>query len=237
MLLQTDQWVASQVDIVEIGQDWVNILHILIHRRQVDLVERKVELLERNEGFESAKKAVVDGIAHRQQVIGQVQISRGGQVDIVREQPVWIKTKLHIWTFVSPFNGGQRVVGDGEEVNVHAGQVANLQLCDVCLRDLEVGQVLWNDILWDGGDVEALTMHEQGVASYGGAGGEVVGLVEGNRDWGKGEVVPANCAPPPVAGVGAQVGTRSKARHSAGGKGGSLNPLILTIALGHWPTE
>jgi len=220
VLLQTNQWVASQVDIVELGQDWVNILHILIHRRQVDFIERKVQLLESNEGFECAKKAVVDGIAHRQQVIGQVQISRGGQVDVVREQP---------------FNGGQRVVGDGEEVNVHAGQVADLQLCDVCFRDLEVGQVLWDDILWDSGYIESLTMHEQGVASYGGAGGEVVGLVEGNRDRGKGEVVPANCAPPPVAGVGAQVGTRSKARHSAGGKGGSFNPLILTIALGHWP--
>ena len=88
VLLQTDQWVASQVDVVEIGQDWVDVLHILIHRRQVDLVERKIQLLESNEGFESAKKAVVDRIAHRQQVIGQVEISCGGQVDIVRKQPV-----------------------------------------------------------------------------------------------------------------------------------------------------
>ena len=54
VLLQTDQWVASQVYVVEIGQDWVDVLHILIHRRQVDLVERKIQLLESNEGFESA---------------------------------------------------------------------------------------------------------------------------------------------------------------------------------------
>ena len=52
-------------------------------------------------------------------------------------------------------------------------------------------------------------MHVQGVASYGGASGEVVGLVEGNGDGGEGEVVPANGAPPPVARVGAYVRTRS----------------------------
>ena len=80
-------------------------------------------------------------------------------------------------------------------------------------------------------------MHEQGVASNGGAGGEVMRLMEGDRDWGEGEVVPANCTPPPVAGVGAEVGTRSKVWHSTGGQGGSLNPFILTIAPGHWPTE
>ena len=90
------------------------------------------------------------------------------------ESSLWIKTKFHICVFASPFNGVQRVVGDGEEVNVHADQITNLQFCDVCVRDLEVGQVLWNDIFWNGGDIEALTMHEQGVASYGGAGGEVV---------------------------------------------------------------
>ena len=82
------------------------------------------------------------------------------------EISLWTKTKLHFWTFAAPFNRVQRVVGDGEEVNVHANQVVNLQFCDVCVRDLEVGQVLWDDILWDGGDIEALTMHEQGVASY-----------------------------------------------------------------------
>ena len=107
----------------------------------------------------------MDGIAHLEQVIGQVQISGGGQVDIIRKQPV-DETKFQSCAFALPFNGVQRVVGDGEEVNVHANQVVNLQFCDVCVRDLEVGQVLWDDILWDGGDIEALTMHEQGVASY-----------------------------------------------------------------------
>ena len=88
VLLQTDQGVASQVDIVEVGQDWMHVLHILIHCRQVDLVEGKVQLFKSNEGFEGAEKAVVDGIAHCKQVVGQVQISRGGQFDLIREQPV-----------------------------------------------------------------------------------------------------------------------------------------------------
>ena len=88
MLLQTDQRVASQVDVVEVSQDWVHVLHILIHRCQVDPVERKVQLFKSNEGFEGAEKAMVDGIAHLKQVIRQVQISRGGQVDIIRKQPV-----------------------------------------------------------------------------------------------------------------------------------------------------
>ena len=173
----------------------------------------------------------MDGIAHLEQVIGQVQISGGGQVDIIRKQPV-DETKLHSCAFALPFNGVQRVVGDGEEVNIHADQIINLQFCDVCIRDLEVRQILWNDILWDAGDVEALTMHEQWVASYGGAAGDVVRVVEGNRDGGKGEVVPANGAPPPVSGVGAQVGPRRKAWHSTCSKWAPLNS-ILSLALGH----
>ena len=168
VLLQADEGVPSQVDVVEVGQDWVHVLHILVHWRQVDLVERKVQLFKSNEGFEGAEKAVVDGIAHLEQVIGQVQISGGGQVDIIRKQPV-DETKLQSCAFALPFNGVQRVVGDGEEVNIHADQIINLQFCDVCIRDLEVRQILWNDILWDAGDVEALTVHEQWVASYGGA--------------------------------------------------------------------
>ena len=88
VLLQADKGVASQVDIIKVRQDWMHILHILIHRRQVDLVERKVQLFESNECFEGAEKAVVDGIAHHELVVGQVQISRCGQVDIIREQPV-----------------------------------------------------------------------------------------------------------------------------------------------------
>ena len=74
----------------------------------------------------------MDGIAHLEQVIGQVQISGGGQVDIIRKQPV-DETKLHTCAFASPFNGVQRVVGDGEEVNIHADQIINLQFCDVCI--------------------------------------------------------------------------------------------------------
>ena len=88
VLLQTEQGVPSQVYVVEVSQDWVHVLHILIHWRQVDLVEWKVQLFKSNEGFEGAKKTMVDGIAYLKQVIGQVQISGGGQVDIIREQPV-----------------------------------------------------------------------------------------------------------------------------------------------------
>ena len=88
MLFQTDQRVSSEADIVEVRKDWVHILHILVHRGQVDLVERKVQLLKFNEGFEGAEKAMVDGILHLEQIIGQVQILRGGQVDTIRKKPV-----------------------------------------------------------------------------------------------------------------------------------------------------
>ena len=69
VLLQADKGVASQVDIIKVRQDWMHILHILIHRRQVDLVEGKVQLLKSDKSLEGAEKAMMYGIAHREQVV------------------------------------------------------------------------------------------------------------------------------------------------------------------------
>ena len=99
-----------------------------------------------------------------------------------------------------------------------------------------------DDILGDGGDVQALTMHEEGVASDCRARSEVESLVQRHRDRWEREGVPADGAPPPVARVRAEVRTRGESGEGAGRQGvphhlplGRLS--LLSMAQQQCPTE
>ena len=100
-----------------------------------------------------------------------------------------------------------------------------------------------DDVLGDGGDVQALTMHEEGVASDGGARGEIESLVQRHRDRWEREVVPADGAPPPVARVRAEVRTRGESGERAGRQGVPHHHLLLgrrsllSMAQQQCPTE
>ena len=100
-----------------------------------------------------------------------------------------------------------------------------------------------DDVLGDSGDVQALTMHEEGVASDGGARSEVESLVvQGHRDRWEREVVPADGAPPPVARVRAEVRTRGESGEGAGRQGVPHHLLLgrlslLSMAQQQCPTE
>ena len=76
VLLQPNQGVASQIHVGQVGQDGLDVFHILIHCGQVDPVEGEVQLLKPDQGLEGAKKAVVNRVSHRQLVVGEVQVPR-----------------------------------------------------------------------------------------------------------------------------------------------------------------
>ena len=99
-----------------------------------------------------------------------------------------------------------------------------------------------DDVLGDSGYVQTLTMHEEGVASDGGARSEVESLVQRHRDRWEREVVPADGAPPPVARVRAEVGTRGESGEGAGRQGVPHHlllgrPSLLSMAQQQCPTE